>query len=200
MIETLSGKRVARRLPVGAEVLPERGVHFRVWAPLRREVEVVTDAGSVPLQADDEGYFSGLAADVKPGSTYRYRLDGGDCFPDPASRFQPEGPHGPSVVVDPTRFRWSDRDWKGVELRGQVLYEMHIGTFTSEGTWDSAIAQLPNVARTGITVLEVMPVSEFSGSYGWGYDGVCWYAPYHHYGTPDDMRRFIDAAHGLGRA
>ena len=199
MIEMLDGKRVARRLPVGAELLEGgTGVDFRVWAPDRRTVEVLAGDRAIPLQAEDAGYFSGIVPQLQAGATYRYRLDGGDSFPDPVSRFQPEGPHGPSMVVDPTSFHWSDEAWEGVELAGQILYEMHIGTFTAEGTWEGAIRQLPNLARTGVTVLEVMPVSEFTGSYGWGYDGVAWYAPYHGYGTPDDMRRFVDTAHRLG--
>ncbi|HEY2155541.1 MAG TPA: malto-oligosyltrehalose trehalohydrolase, partial [Isosphaeraceae bacterium] len=119
-------------------------------------------------------------------------------MPDPASRWQPEGPHGPSCVVDPAAFAWTDRDWRGLSIRGQVLYEMHIGTFTSEGTWEAAAEQLPELAALGITAVEVMPAAEFAGEFGWGYDGVDHYAPARAYGTPDDMRRFVDRAHALG--
>jgi maltooligosyltrehalose trehalohydrolase len=191
------GQLVVRRLPVGAEIV-DGGVHFRVWAPLCSNIEVVTARGSCRLCREDDGYFSTLAGEVQPGDTYRFRLDGGEAFPDPASRFQPEGPHGPSQVVDPSAFRWSDSAWPGVQLAGQVLYELHIGTFTREGTWQAAILELPALARTGITVIEVMPVADFAGQFGWGYDGVNWFSPTRLYGTPDDMRRFIDTAHSLG--
>ncbi|HEV2845967.1 MAG TPA: malto-oligosyltrehalose trehalohydrolase, partial [Thermoanaerobaculia bacterium] len=188
-----------RRLPIGAEVTPE-GVHFRVWAPRRERVEVVFEGSgrAVELTAEKGGYFSGLAKGIGAGALYRFRLDGGDAFPDPASRFQPEGPHGPSQVIDPSTFEWSDQDWRGVTRDGQVLYEMHIGTFTREGTWEAAERELPELADLGITVLEVMPVAEFPGRFGWGYDGVDLFAPYHRYGGPDDFRRFVDRAHAAG--
>jgi maltooligosyltrehalose trehalohydrolase len=174
------------------------GVHFRVWAPLRRTVEVVTSAGFVTMLREDSGYFEALVPGVRPGDKYRFRLDEGDAFPDPASRFQPEGPHGPSQVVDPHAFSWSDASWTGLELAGQIIYELHIGTFTREGTWEAAIRELPELARTGITVIEVMPVAGFAGRFGWGYDGVNWFSPTQLYGTPDDMRRFVDVSHSLG--
>ena len=132
------------------------------------------------------------------GSRYKYRLDGGETCPDPASRFQPEGPHGWSAVVDGAAFPWTDQNWRGVALPHQVIYEMHIGTFTRQGTWSSAQAELPHLAETGVTVLEVMPVAEFPGRFGWGYDGVQWFAPAHIYGSPDDFRSFVDRAHSLG--
>lgn len=159
-----------RRLPVGAEVQPEGGVHFRVWAPRRRTVEVALEGvgAAVGLEAERDGYFSGVAGQAEAGARYRYRLDGGEAFPDPASRFQPDGPHGPSEVVDPGKFEWTDAAWRGVAPRGQVIYEMHVGTFTPEGTWDAAARELPALADLGITVLEVMPVAEFPGRFGWG--------------------------------
>ena len=188
----------ARRLPVGAEVVAA-GVSFRVWAPARKSVEVVIDGGaSHPLTPDGAGYFAGTAAGLAAGARYRYRLDGDGPFPDPASRFQPEGPHGPSEVIDPARFRWTDSAWKGAALAGQVLYEMHVGTFTREGTWAAAAKELPELAACGITVLEVMPVADFPGRFGWGYDGVNLFAPTRLYGPPDDFRRFVDAAHAAG--
>ena len=190
-----------RRLPIGAEVLQDSsGVSFRVWAPKRRQVEVVGEDGleSVALENEQNGYFSGVAPQARAGTRYQYRLDGGDAFPDPASRFQPDGVHGPSQVVDPDTFQWSDDNWPGVDAAGQVLYEMHIGTFTREGTWQSATRELQSLKDLGITCLEVMPVNEFAGRWGWGYDGVQLFAPYHHYGTADDMRRFIDSAHAVG--
>ncbi|HEV2856100.1 MAG TPA: malto-oligosyltrehalose trehalohydrolase [Thermoanaerobaculia bacterium] len=199
---TTESPPVTRRLPIGAEVVPE-GVHFRVWAPRRRRVEVVFEDGrqTVELEPEEGRYFSGLSEGAEGGALYKYRLDGGDAFPDPASRFQPEGPHGPSQVVDPSAFRWTDGDWRGIGREGQVVYEMHIGTFTREGTWAAAERELPELAELGITVIELMPVAEFPGRFGWGYDGVDLFAPYHGYcgeGGPDDFRRFVDRAHAAG--
>ncbi|HEX8904237.1 MAG TPA: malto-oligosyltrehalose trehalohydrolase [Longimicrobiaceae bacterium] len=193
-----------RRLPAGAEVLPAGGVHFRVWAPRRRGVEVVIEGGPgqgaapVALQPEEGGYFAATVETAAAGTLYRYRLDGGDAFPDPASRFQPEGPHGASEVIDPGAFRWTDAEWKGVDLRGQVIYELHVGCFTPRGTWAAAAEQLEELARCGITLLEVMPVADFPGRFGWGYDGVDLYAPTRLYGRPDDLRRFVDRAHAAG--
>ncbi|PYJ63379.1 MAG: malto-oligosyltrehalose trehalohydrolase, partial [Verrucomicrobia bacterium] len=133
-----------------------------------------------------------------------FRVNSSEKFyPDPASRFQPDGPHGPSCIVDPRQFPWTNSHWPGpaaAELKGQVIYEMHIGTFTKEGTWRAAAEQLPEMARIGITVVEMMPVADFPGKFGWGYDGVNLFAPSHLYGTPDDLRAFIDRAHSLGVA
>ena len=185
-----------RKFPIGAELTPE-GTHFRVWAPRRKSVEVVLDSGATPLAPEDGGYFSALVPEAIAGSRYRYRLDGGAAFPDPASRFQPEGPHGPSMVIDPA-FPWTDASWQGAALEGQVIYEMHIGTFTREGTWDAARRELPELAAIGITVVELMPVADFPGRFGWGYDGVGWFAPVALYGTPHDFRRFVDDAHRAG--
>jgi maltooligosyltrehalose trehalohydrolase len=151
------------------------------------------------LAGEGDGYFSGLVPSLRVGALYRLRLDAGrSLYPDPASRFQPEGPHGPSRIVDPGAFRWSDGSWPGVPLHGQVVYEMHIGTFTREGTWASATRELPELARSGVTLLEVMPVAEFAGRFGWGYDGVDLFAPSHRYGEPDEFRGFVDRAHALG--
>ncbi|HEV3202649.1 MAG TPA: alpha-amylase family glycosyl hydrolase, partial [Bryobacteraceae bacterium] len=184
-----------RRYPIGAEVLPE-GVSFRVWAPRRKRVEVVLESGAATdLHPESSGYFSGAFSQAAAGARYRFRLDGGDRFPDPASRFQPEGPHGPSQVVDPAHFAWSDSAWRGASIEGQVIYEMHVGTFTREGTWEAARRELPELASLGITVVEIMPVADFPGRFGWGYDGVGLYAPVAIYGEPDDFRRFVDDAH-----
>jgi maltooligosyltrehalose trehalohydrolase len=133
-----------------------------------------------------------------PGSLYRILLDGEGPFPDPASRFQPYGPEGPSEVIDPEAFAWTDEAHPGVALPGQLLYELHVGTFSPEGTWAGAAARLGHLADLGVTLIELMPVVEFAGSFGWGYDGVDLFAPYHHYGRPDDMRAFVDRAHALG--
>jgi maltooligosyltrehalose trehalohydrolase len=196
-----------RRLPVGAEVLPRGGVHFRVWAPACQRPAVVLEGGgefgttgqTVVLQPEGNGYFSNCVASAGAGTLYRYQLDGRDMsYPDPASRFQPDGPHGPSQVIDPGVFRWTDETWPGVRLEGQVIYELHLGTFTREGTWQAACRELAELAQAGVTLIEVMPVAEFAGRFGWGYDGVDLFAPSHLYGTPDDCRRFVDRAHALG--
>ena len=133
------------------------------------------------------------------GDRYADRLDRDPHpYPDPASRFQPQGPHGPSEVIDATPFRWTDADWRGVSPHGQVIYEMHVGTFTPEGTYAAASERLGALAEVGVTVIEMMPVAEFAGEFGWGYDGVDLWAPSHLYGRPDDLRRFVDSAHGAG--
>ncbi len=195
-----------RRLPIGAELLAPGETHFRVWAPKAEQVEVAVEASAAsnakrefhPLQPEAGGYFSGIAP-AGVGSLYRFRLNRGEhLHPDPCSRFQPEGPHRSSCVVDAKQFAWHDREWPGLSLKGQVLYELHVGTFTQEGTWAAAAEQLPELADTGISVIEMMPVAEFSGDFGWGYDGVDLFAPHHAYGTPEDLRRFIDRAHSLG--
>jgi maltooligosyltrehalose trehalohydrolase len=196
-----------RRLPVGAEVLRQGGVHFRVWATRCQHVTVVIEPGgnhgaptlTAALMPERNGYFSGVVPSAGPGICYGYRLDDeAVVYPDPASRFQPHGPHGPSQIVAPDAFQWTDHTWPGVRLHGQVIYEMHLGTFTLEGTWEAASRELPELAGAGITLIEVMPIADFAGRYGWGYDGVDLFAPSHLYGTPDDCRHFIDRAHALG--
>jgi len=184
--------------------MPDGGVHFRVWAPRCSSVAVqlsdspdLAGPAVVPLSPEPEGYFSGLVEHAHAGLLYRFVLDHGS-FPDPASRFQPQGPHAPSQIIDPDTFQWSDDLWKGVRREGQIIYEMHIGTFTNGGNWMSAIDELPRLAELGITVLELMPVADFAGEFGWGYDGVNLFAPTRLYGGPDDFRRFIDRAHQLG--
>lgn len=195
-----------RQLPIGAEPLAAGGVHFRLWAPKPKRVELLIEGApgqerSVAMQAEGNGYYACHVADAGAGTRYRFRLDGDDyLYPDPASRYQPAGPHGPSQVVDATAFPWTDDQWRGPPERNRVLYEMHIGTFTPEGSYRAAAAQLPELAKLGITVIELMPVAEFDGRFGWGYDGVALFAPYHHYGTPDDLRHFVDRAHAAGLA
>jgi maltooligosyltrehalose trehalohydrolase len=180
------------------------GTYFRLWAPLAKFVELMVEkkSGRFPLNAEGQGYFSAVIHGIQAGNRYKYVVNGGEPFPDPASRYQPEGPHGPSQVVDPSAFRWSANEgsWPGVSLAGQVFYELHVGTFTPEGTFLSSIGEFRRLKDLGITVIECMPLAEFPGNVGWGYDGVSLFAPFHHYGTPDDLRRLVDAAHeqGLG--
>ncbi|UPT73094.1 MAG: malto-oligosyltrehalose trehalohydrolase [Elusimicrobiota bacterium] len=191
--------RLRRRFPVGAEYAAGAGTHFRVWAPARRRAAVLFESGrAVELEREAGGHFSGLVADAAPGTDYRFLLDGEGPFPDPASRFQPEGPHGASRIVDPAAFAWTDSGWKGVALPGQVFYELHAGTFTREGTWEAAAARLASLADLGVTTIEVMPVADFPGRFGWGYDGVGLFAPTRLYGGPDDFRAFVDRAHAAG--
>ncbi len=196
-----------RKFAIGAEVQPGGGVHFRVWAPRRNKVCVVfpddvTEANSprfVALHAEDNGYYSGFCPTAKAGDKYAFLLDDDQKpYPDPMSRFQPEGPHGYSQIIDPSQYAWRDEGRPGFSIKGQVIYEMHIGTFTRGGTWATAIEELPALAELGITLLEVMPVADFPHKFGWGYDGVNLFAPTRLYGEPDDMRRFVDAAHALG--
>ena len=188
--------------PLGATCVPG-GAAFRVWAPRARRVDLQIEMPTpslLAMEADTDGYFHVSVAGLEPGARYRYRLDGEAACPDPCSRYQPEGPHAASLLVDAQAHRWRDADWRGASLHGAVFYELHIGTFTPEGTFDAAIRQLADLRDLGITVLEVMPVAEFAGRWNWGYDGVCPYAPFHGYGEYDAFKRFVDAAHALGLA
>ena len=202
--------RASRKLPIGADLLPDGGVNFRVWAPGCRHLAVVLEREPAPcpdatpvgiaLAPDDiSGYFSGAIPIAGAGTLYRYRLDDSpDLLSDPASRFQPYGPHGPSQIIDPAQFPWTDQAWPGVCLVGQVIYEMHLGTFTPEGTWEAASRELPELADAGITLIEVMPIADFPGRFGWGKDGVNKFAPTPLNGTPEDCRRFVDRAQAVG--
>jgi maltooligosyltrehalose trehalohydrolase len=190
----------SRRYPVGAEAVPA-GVLFRVWAPRRKRVRVVIDGVEHSLEREDDGYFVAELAGIGAGATYGFLLDDDrKLYPDPASRWQPDGPHGLSVVVDPHAYSWRDAKWKGLTPSAAVVSEIHIGTFTQEGTWAAAETHLEHLRDVGINVLELMPVPEFPGRFGWGYDGVDLWAPTRLYGTPDDFRRFVDAAHALDLA
>ena len=192
-------------LTAGVNLLSDGRARARVWAPACKSIDFVVDpkAGEaaqriVPLDREAEGFFSGVIPEISAGTRYWYRLDGDRLRPDPVSRYQPDGPHGPSAVIDPSAYRWSDAGWKGVGRDGQVLYEMHVVTFTSAGTWRAALAELEELARLGVTIVEVMPIADFAGRFGWGYDGVNLYAPTRLYGTPDDLRAFVDRAHAVG--
>jgi maltooligosyltrehalose trehalohydrolase len=190
-------------LPQGAELVAE-GVRYRVWAREAQEVEAVVWSGDepprvMPMPKDASGYRHGLDHHGEPGDLYKFRLDGQE-YPDPASRYQPEGVHGRSQVIDPRQFQWHDSGWKPPALRDLVIYELHIGTFTPEGTFLAAIDKLDHVRDLGATAIEIMPVADFAGERNWGYDGVCIYAPAHSYGHPDDLRALVDAAHQAGLA
>ena len=180
------------------------GVYFAVWAPKakRVEVEIQKPDGPTfhPLTREPDGLHAGVVSDIGAGTRYKFRLDGQQSFPDPRSRFQPEGVHGPSEVIDPAAFTWTDDDWPGLTMDGLVVYETHVGCYTPEGTFEALIGQLPEIKRLGVDAIELMPVAECPGSRNWGYDGVDLFAPSRNYGRPDDLRRLVDAAHreGLG--
>ncbi|WP_414448106.1 malto-oligosyltrehalose trehalohydrolase [Burkholderia sp. 22PA0099] len=182
----------------GACCIDPRRTHFRLWAPACRTVEVELDDGerqaSVAMTARDDGWFD-TTAPFGPGTRYRYRLDGGDAVPDPASRFQPDGVHGPSEVIDPATYRWMHDDWRGRPWSDTVLYELHVGAL---GGYRGVERRLGELAALGVTAIELMPLSSFPGMRNWGYDGVLPFAPAAAYGRPDELKALIDAAHGLG--
>jgi maltooligosyltrehalose trehalohydrolase len=185
---------------LGAQPI-DGGTRFAVYAPEAREVTVrIGDRDEQALARDDRGVFT-LTCDDAPASTrYRYRVDGGEPWPDPWSRWQPDGVHGPSQVVDPRTYQWLDDGWQGMPRGHLVFYELHVGTFTPEGTFAAAAERLAWLRDLGVTAVEVMPVAAFPGSRNWGYDGAALFAPSEHYGHPDDLRRFVDRAHRLGLA
>jgi maltooligosyltrehalose trehalohydrolase len=189
-----------RRLSGGVELVAPSTADVRVWAPACRRVELVIDGGASHelTRGGDDGSFEGIVSGVGAETRYWFRLDRGRLRPDPVSRYQPYGPHGPSAIVDAASFEWTDDAWKGVGATGHVLYEMHIGTFTPEGSWAAAEYQLEWLADLGITIIEMMPVADFPGRFGWGYDGVNLYAPTRLYGKPDQLRSFVNRAHALG--
>jgi maltooligosyltrehalose trehalohydrolase len=185
-----------------------------VWAPKRKSVELLllpsaaasgkpsqsSATKSVAMERDSAGYFRAIVDGVEPGVRYLYRLDGGDSRPDPASRFQPDGVHGPSQVVDTSKFPWTDYAWKGVPLRDSVFYELHVGTFTHDGTISALIPHLDKLSDLGVTTIELMPLSQFPGGRNWGYDGVFPFALQNSYGSAADLQKFVDAAHAKSLA
>ncbi len=173
---------------------------FSVWAPKAHTVAVRVDSAAHTLRQDAHGWWKGQAEEANPGAEYSFEIDGAEPIPDPRSCFQPHGIHGPSQLIDNAEFEWTDAHWQAKPLASAIVYELHIGTFTPEGTFLSAIDRLPHLVNLGVTHLEIMPVNEFSGSYGWGYDGVDLYAPHHAYGGPEDLKRLVDACHRYGLA
>jgi maltooligosyltrehalose trehalohydrolase len=193
------------RAPLGATVHAD-GVIYCVWAPEhdRAEVEAWSASGgdrrTLVLSKDEEGYHRGTDPQGQPGDRYQIRLDGEGPYPDPASRAQAESVHAPSVVVDPTGYTWNDANWSRPPFRDLTVYELHIGTFTEEGTFRAAIEKLPYLRDLGVTAIEIMPIGDFPGVRNWGYDGVLIYAPARAYGSPDDLRALVDSAHQHGLA
>ncbi|WP_141581012.1 malto-oligosyltrehalose trehalohydrolase [Actinomadura sp. WMMA1423] len=174
---------------------------FEVWAPAAGRVDVVAGGARYPMDARPSGRWEAEVADADHGTDYGFVLDEADeVLPDPRSPWQPEGVHGQSRVYDHGRFAWTDRHWHGRPLPGSVLYEMHVGTFTPEGTFDAAIERLDHLVALGIDAVELLPVASFPGHHGWGYDGVHLWAPHEPYGGPDGLKRFVDAAHARGLA
>ena len=190
-------------MPFGAELTNTGQVRFRLWAPSAARVDVVLDdvtgATEQPLQPDADGWF-GLTTDAAgAGSRYRFRIDDADLLvPDPASRLQPDDVHGPSEVVDPAAYDWRDGDWPGRPWEEAVIYELHVGSFTPDGTCDGVRRKLDHLADLGVTAIELMPVADFPGTRSWGYDGVSMFAPDSSYGRPEDLKRLIDEAHARG--
>lgn len=198
---------------LGATAVGAQRTHFRVWAPACQEVDVVpvddSQDASQPreprsLQPAGQGYFEGQLTGLGPGDLYWYRLrdtEGrGWLRPDPASRFQPAGVHGPSQVVDANAFAWTDQAWTGVAKRELVIYELHIGTFTTQGTYTAAIDRLDELVELGINAIELMPLAQSPGRWNWGYDGVNLFAPRNTYGSPDELRQLVDACHARNLA
>jgi maltooligosyltrehalose trehalohydrolase len=171
---------------------------FEVWAP-EKTVRLLVDGQERAMERGAGGWWRLDVPQAGPGSDYAYVLPDHDApLPDPRSRWQPGGVHGPSRVYDHAAFPWSDGAWTGRQLPGAVLYEMHVGTFTTEGTFDAAVERLDHLVALGVDLVELLPVNSFNGEYNWGYDGVCWFAPHEAYGGPDGLKRFVDACHGRG--
>lgn len=192
------------RSDLGACPIGPSMVRFRLWAPHARTVAVQVmekDPAPIPMSQAGLGYFEVTASGVGAGARYRYLLDGVKARPDPASRFQPEGVHGPSAVVDPEAFRWTDQGWAGLPLEALILYELHVGTFTPEGTFQAVIPRLRYLRdELGVTAIELMPVAECPGRRNWGYDGAYPFAPQSSYGGPDGFKALVDACHAGGIA
>ncbi|MBD2746338.1 malto-oligosyltrehalose trehalohydrolase [Microvirga sp. BT688] len=189
--------RRVHSMPFGAEITPD-GIRFALWAPTAKDVRLVLDTAELPIVADDDGWYRHVSQDAHAGSRYGYKIDGSLVVPDPASRFQPDDVHGLSLVVDPGAYHWSDTAWTGRSWEETVLYEVHVGTATPEGTYAGLVTKLEDLRDLGITAVELMPIGEFPGRRNWGYDGVLPYAPDAAYGSPDDLKRLVERAHALG--
>jgi maltooligosyltrehalose trehalohydrolase len=174
------------------------GVHFGVWAPRVDTLHVVIDDDWHLLERGENGVHTGVVSGIVAGARYRYSINGCSPLPDPRSRYQPEGVHGPSEVIHLSAYQWTDRDWAGLRNENLSIYELHVGTYTREGTFDALIGELPELRRLGVRVIELMPVADFPGRWNWGYDGVALYAPSRAYGRPEDLQRLVDAAHAEG--
>ncbi|WP_268828418.1 malto-oligosyltrehalose trehalohydrolase [Sinorhizobium kostiense] len=181
----------------GPRLLPSGQAEFRIWAPDRQRMNVVVADRQVQMERQGDGWFSAVVP-ADAGCLYQFALDDGTRLADPASRAQAHDLEGPSILTDQNRFPWQQGEWRGRPWSEAVIYELHVGTFTDEGTFKAAIPRLGELARAGITALEIMPVAQFPGNRGWGYDGVLHFAPHIAYGTPEDLKALVDAAHGHG--
>jgi len=194
--------KCAHEMPFGARLLPGGGARFRLWAPAARRVDLVRsagpDVGEAPMQPMPDGWFERTVPRADATTRYTFRIDGDALVPDPASRANPDDVHAASALVDPLAFEWPDEHWRGRPWHEAVIYELHVGCFTREGTFAAATGRLDELAALGVTAIELMPVAEFAGRRGWGYDGVLPFAPEASYGTPDDLKRLVAAAHGRG--
>src|SRR6185437_8168096 len=200
----MSDNQPKRPSSIGATPLAGGGCEFVVWAPNRNAVELLLKqpgpSRAVPMTRGELGYYRAVVDGIAPGTKYNYRLDGSNERPDPVSRYQPDGVHGPSEVVDPSAFAWTDGEWQGIPLEDSVFYELHVGTYTPEGTFRALKSRLSQLKDLGVTTIELMPIAQFPGGRNWGYDGVYPYAPQNTYGTPHDLQELVNAAHGQGLA
>lgn len=194
--------RRMHRMPFGAELDGQGQGRFALWAPSAKSVVLETIVAGAseqrPMRPKGRGWYETLVSDLPPGARYRYRIDDEIDVPDPASRFNPDGVDGPSLLMDPLQFQWHDDGWEGHPWHELVIYELHVGTFTQQGTYAALVERLPDLVKLGITALELLPLATFPGTRGWGYDGVLVYAPHPAYGTPDDLKRLVQRAHELG--
>jgi len=197
--ESGASNRFAHSMPFGAELRPD-GVRFRLWAPAQQALTVVLDEGAhaLAMTRAEDGWFEVTTDAARAGTRYRFRLHDGTAVPDPASRFQPDDVHGASVVIDPRAYAWKHPDWRGRPWPETVLYELHLGAFSEEGSFDGLRRRLDHLERLGVTAIELMPVADFPGTRNWGYDGVLLYAPDAAYGTPDELKALVDEIHARG--
>lgn len=196
-----SGMHHIHQMPFGPAFSPDGKVEFRLWAPTAKKVELLLyddDKKPQAMSAASDGWHTVVVDKVKPESKYHFVIDGDLKVPDPASRYQPEDVHGPSQLTDPLKYRWQTTEWRGRPWEEAIIYELHVGTYTREGTFEALIEKLDHLEQLGVTAVELMPVSDFPGKFNWGYDGVLPYAPDSSYGTPDDLKAFVDAAHQRG--
>ena len=189
-------------MPFGPQRLSDGRVRFRLWAPAQRAPRLQLSDGRtehlLAMQSGEASWFEVTTDGVESGQTYRFRLDDGLCVPDPASRFQPSDIHGASELIDPVAYRWQHADWRGRPWEEAVIYELHVGSFSPEGSYEGIIQRLDHLVDLGVTAIELMPLADFPGKRNWGYDGVLPFAPDSAYGRPEDLKRLIDAAHGRG--
>jgi len=189
-------------MPFGVERQQDGGCRFRLWAPAARHIDLCLEDGSkgsiLPMQPEKDGWFSLTTNRARPGTLYRYRINGDQRVPDPASRFQPQDVHGPSQVIDSGAWEWTDSEWRGRPWEEAVIYELHVGSFTKSGNYAGVIQQLDELVELGITAIELMPLSDFPGRRNWGYDGVLPFAPDSCYGTPDELKNLVQGAHARG--